>query len=89
MAHLTLQEVVDRINQNYSYYSKRKLRSTRKPAESRPHHPEYYVPRITRFFAGLMFGAFRASGSTTVVQKANGRYSAPPQKLVPLVAEKA
>ena len=79
MAHLTLQEVVDRINQNYSYYSKRELRSTRKPVESRPHHPEYYVPRITRFFAGLMFGAFRASGS------GNGRYSAQQQKLVPLV----
>ena len=84
MAHLTLQEVIDRINQNYSYYSKRELRSARKPVESRPHHPEYYVPRVTRLFAGWMFGAFRAS-SLTAVQKANGRYSAPQQKLVPLV----
>jgi len=85
MAHLTLQEVIDRINQNYSYYSKREPRSARKPVESRPHHPEYYVPRVTRLFAGWMFGAFRASGSITAVQKANGRYSAPQQKLVPLV----
>jgi hypothetical protein len=85
MAHLTLQEVIDRINQNYSYYSKRELRSARKPVESRPHHPEYYVPRVTRLFAGWMFGAFRASGSITAGQKANGRYSAPQQKLVPLV----
>lgn len=89
MAHLTLQEVIDRINHNYSYYSNRELRSARKPVESRPHHPEYYVPRIIRLFAGWMFGAFRASGSITAVQKANGRYSAPPRKLVPLVAEKA
>jgi hypothetical protein len=89
MAHLTLQEVIDRVNHNHSYYSKKQLRSARKPVESRPHHPEYYVPRITRLFAGLMVGAFRASGSITAVQKANGRYSAPPQKLVPLAAEKA
>jgi hypothetical protein len=89
MAHLTLQEVIDRINQNYSYYSKRELRSARKPVESGPHHPEYYVPRITRLLAGLMFGAFRASGSITAVQKVNERYSARPQELVPLVAEKA
>jgi hypothetical protein len=85
MAHLTLQEVIDRINQNYYYYSKRELRSAPKPVESRPHHPEYYVPRVTRLVAGLMFGAFRASGSVTAVQKANGRYSAPQQRLVPLV----
>jgi hypothetical protein len=88
MAHLTLQEVIDRVNHNHSYYSKKQLRSARKPVESRPHHPEYYVPRITRLLAGLMLGAFRASGGITTVQKANGRYSVP-QKLVPLVAEEA
>lgn len=79
MAHLTLQEVIDRVNHNHC---------ARKPVESRPHHPEYYVPRITRLLAGLMLGAFRASGGITTVQKANGRYSVP-QKLVPLVAEEA
>jgi hypothetical protein len=72
MAHLTLQEVIDRVNHNYFHYSKRELRGARNHAENQPHHPDYYVPRITRFLAGFMFGAFRAASQMPTVQKANG-----------------
>jgi hypothetical protein len=75
MAHLTLQEVLDRVNHNYFYYSSKQLRGARNWVESRPHHPEYYVPRITRFLAGFMFGAFRAASHATTVQDARGPYS--------------
>jgi hypothetical protein len=71
MAHLTLQEVIDRVNGNHFYYSTRKLQGVK----TRPHHPEYYVPRITRFLAGLMFGAFPAASKMATVQKADARYS--------------
>ena len=87
MAHLTLQEVIDRVNHNHSYYAESQLRSDRKPVSSRPHYPEYYVPRITRLVAGLLFGAFHSSGSIATAQRASGRYPAPPPKLLPLVAE--
>ncbi len=52
MAHLTLQEVIDRINSNY--YSRRKavLIPVRVKVES-PHTPEFYVPRIARVFLTL------------------------------------
>ena len=71
MAHLTLQEVIDRVNRNHFYYS------TREPqgVKSRPHHPDYYVPRITRFLAGLMFGAFPTASKMATVQKADVPYS--------------
>ena len=74
MAHLTLQEVIDRVNKNLSYYSTRELKGERNRGERRPHHPESYVPRVTRMFAGIWFGAFRAAGTTTV-QKTNTPYS--------------
>ena len=61
MTYLTLQEVIDRVNSNRSYYSARELRGERNWDETRPHHPAFYVPRITRMFAALMFGAFRAT----------------------------
>ena len=57
MAHLTLQEVIDRINR--SYPSAKALwagddRSDNR-AKDEPHRPEFYVPRITRRLASLMF----------------------------------
>jgi len=72
MDHLTLQEVIDRVNYNYFQYSKRELRSARDRAEDRPHHPDYYVPRITRFFACFIFKEFRAASQMQAVQKPNG-----------------
>ncbi len=77
MAHLTLQEVIDRVNSNYSYYPARELRRERNGDETRPHYPEFYVPRITRMFAGLMFGAFRAANKMTTAQKVDAPYSVP------------
>ncbi len=61
MAHLTLQEFLDLIHRNRSYPLTRELRGARKRVE-RPHHPEYYGPRITRLFAGLLFGTVCAGG---------------------------
>ena len=69
MAHLTLQEVIDRVNHNYFYYSTGEQRRV----QGQPHHPEYYVPRMARLFAGLVFGAFRAAAAISEVQKANFR----------------
>ena len=67
MAHLTLQEVIDRVNSNSIYYSTRELKGERNRGERRPHHPEFYVPRVTRMFAGFVFGAFRAVDKMTTV----------------------
>jgi hypothetical protein len=77
MAHLTLQEVIERVNSNYFYYSARELRRERNRDVTRPHHPAFYVPRITRMFAGLMFNAVRAANKMTTVQKADTPYSVP------------
>jgi len=75
MAHLMLQEPIDRAKPNHSCYSTRELHGAGTRIESRPHHPEYYVPRITRLVAGLLLGAFRGGGQVTTVQAANGPYS--------------
>lgn len=64
MAHLTLQEFVDLIHRNHSYPLTTELRGTRNRVE-RPHYPEYYVPRITRLFAGLLFRTVCAGGEDT------------------------
>jgi hypothetical protein len=56
MPHLTLQEVIDRINQNYPS-AKRQQRSEDR-GDEKPHRPEFYVPRITRRLAGLMFSVY-------------------------------
>jgi hypothetical protein len=56
-------------------YSTRELHGAGTRIESRSHHPEYYVPRITRLVAGLLFGAFRGGGQVTTAQAANGPYS--------------
>lgn len=69
MSHLTLEEVVDRVNNRYLSIGDQRTAGDR--ARSRPHHPEFYVPRITRFFAGLLLGAFPATSRMAVAQKRN------------------
>jgi hypothetical protein len=53
MAHLTLQEVIDRINQIYSFVEDG--RAQRDRGREQIHRPEFYIPRITRRLARLMF----------------------------------
>lgn len=53
MSHLTLQEVIDRINKNYP--SAKELWDADNRTQDQPHRPEFYVPRITRRLASLMF----------------------------------
>jgi hypothetical protein len=53
MAHLTLQEVVDRINQIYSSVENRRAQDG--PARDLKHRPEFYIPRITRRLARFIF----------------------------------
>ena len=67
MSHLTLEEVVDRVNNRYIGDQ----RTAGDRVRSRPHQPEFYVPRITRFFAGLLLGAFPATSRMAVAQKRN------------------
>ncbi len=54
MPYLTLQEVIDRIHKGYPTGGSR-----RKPKRSadESHHPEFYIPRITRVLASVLFGA--------------------------------
>jgi len=54
--HLTLQEVIDRINKNYS--SAEALWGDDNRSKDQPHRPEFYVSRITRRLASLMFRAY-------------------------------
>jgi len=56
MPHLTLQEVIDRINRNYP--PAQQSRPAEDRGDDQPHRPEFYVPRITRRLLGLMFGAY-------------------------------
>jgi hypothetical protein len=62
MPPLTLQEVIDRININTNYPSTRESRTAEERGKDRtpdqPHHPEFYVPRLTRRLVNLMFGAY-------------------------------
>lgn len=55
MPHLTLQEVIDRINKNYPRNEQR--RALGNQSENRLARPEVYIPRITRLFASILFGA--------------------------------
>jgi hypothetical protein len=55
MSHLTLQEVIDKINQAHSAASDR--RSTEDEATDQKHRPEVSIPGITRRLARLMFSA--------------------------------
>ncbi len=60
MQHLTLQEVIDRINRNYPSAKESRGREERgrDRIPEQPHRPEFYVPRLTRRLANLMFGAY-------------------------------
>ncbi len=52
MSHLTLKEVIDRINQVLG-----DMRQQARPSlEDSPHRPEHYVPRLARYLAQLSFG---------------------------------
>ena len=53
MTHLTLQEVVDRINQ--IYFSVEDQRPKYDHAPTQKHRPEFYIPRITRCLARFIF----------------------------------
>ena len=55
MRHLTLQEVIERINQ--SYPSPKKFRSE---TVLSPHRPEFYVPRLVRLLVSFLRGPQRA-----------------------------
>ena len=80
MAHLTWQEVIDRVN-NFPYPKNRRRAGYR--FEPRPHDPEVYVPRVTKFFAGLLLGAFRPSAPATAVRRENHPQSVSSQVSVP------
>ena len=53
MSHLTLQEVIDKINQAHSAASDR--RTTEDQARGQKHRPEVSIPRITRRLARFVF----------------------------------
>jgi hypothetical protein len=64
MAHLTLQEVVDRINQIYPSVEKRRTRNWLADddcALEQKHRPEFYIPRITRRLARFIFSTGSAA----------------------------
>ncbi len=56
MAHLTLQEVIERIKKNASLTNDHRTQRTRTDEE--PHRPEFYVPRIARRLAEFRFSGF-------------------------------
>lgn len=53
MSHLTLQEVIDRVNQTYSSGEDRRPKDDY--AKEQKHRPEFYIPRITRRLARFIF----------------------------------
>lgn len=53
MSPLTLQEVIDRINQAHSPSRDRQAQNDHDIDEK--HRPEHYIPRITRLLAKLIF----------------------------------
>jgi len=55
MAHLTLQEVSERISENNLPAKDQRTAAIR--VEDQPHRPEFYIPRITRRLAALMFSS--------------------------------
>lgn len=62
MAHLTLQEVIDRINTNYPARTEQRISWTldRHPS----HRPEAYVPRIARIIVGMLVRPAAGAAST-------------------------
>jgi hypothetical protein len=61
MAHLTLQEVVDRINQIYPSVENRRAQAQDDRAIDQKHRPEFYIPRITRRLARFIFSTGTAA----------------------------
>ena len=55
MTHLTLQEVIERINKNYPVEKTSRAQSAR--IEPYPHRPEFYIPRIAMRLAQLRFSS--------------------------------
>ncbi len=55
MSHLTLQEVIERINENYASTPKKQVVGDY--GRYVAHRPEFYIPRITLRLANFMFGA--------------------------------
>jgi hypothetical protein len=53
MQHLTLQEVIDKINRIHSSVSDQ--RAVDDHATDQKHRPEFYIPRVTRRLAKLIF----------------------------------
>ena len=59
MAHLTVQEVIERIMKNYPRAKDRRGKDQRAQVvrmEYRPHCPEFYIPRLARCIVSLRFG---------------------------------
>jgi hypothetical protein len=53
MQHLTLQEVIDKINRIHSSVSDQ--RAADDHAIDQKHRPEFYIPRVTRRLAKVIF----------------------------------
>jgi len=53
MAHLTLQEVIDRINKVHSPAKDQRTKNDH--AGEQEHRPEFYIPRITKRLAKFIF----------------------------------
>jgi hypothetical protein len=67
MAHLTLQEVIDRINRIYPSVENRRTQhwlTEDDGAMEQKHRPEFYIPRITMRLARFIF----STGSEGPVQ---------------------
>jgi hypothetical protein len=56
MTHLTLQEVIERINKNYPLEKESRTQGAR--MERHPHRPEFYIPRIAMRLVQLRFSGF-------------------------------
>ena len=64
MAHLTLQEVVDRINHIYSSVENPRTQNWLTHDDGvmdQKHRPEFYIPRITRRLARFIFSTGTAA----------------------------
>jgi hypothetical protein len=59
MAHLTVQEVIDKIRKNYPLSQDQRAQDQHAQVvrmEHQPHRPEFYIPRLARCIVSLRFG---------------------------------
>jgi len=64
MAHLTVQEVIERIRKNYPLSQDPRAQDPKAKdqraqvmrMEYQPHRPEFYIPRLARCIVSLRFG---------------------------------